>query len=834
MKSFKSSVFIFFLLIVFIYSSKAAANRIPDPESVIGFKLGSDYKLANWDQISKYFKILSQTSDKIQVLNLGKTEMDNDFLLAIISSPETLKNLQKYRDIQNKIRYAKISDGAELQGLVKEGKTVILLSCSMHSDETGASQMAPLLAYELVTSQSDVVKQILDNVIILMLPCTNPDGLEMIADYYMSLNPGPGVEIPEFPRLYNKYVGHDNNRDFYMFTQKGHKLIAKILYEQWFPEVVFDMHQKGVHFEDCRIFVPPFSDPVFPILNPIGIRQQELIGGYMSTDLTAGGYPWVQDHYKFTLWWQGGLRVASAFHNMTCILTEAASCDLASPIFPTPQQLQTAKENPPENPTVDYPQKWRADRPWRLADIVQQDKIAAMAVLKAIARNKDMIKTNFYKMNKESIEKGKTEKPFAYVIPADQHDIGAMTYFVEVMLRQDTSFEIATEEFTANGKTYPSGSIILYLAQPSRTNILSLMENYEFVKDLRPYDITGWTLPLQMGIEYRRIDTPFTATTKPYEKAVSSTKFIADLNPKTYYISANSIDHYRAANELLDQNFSLSMLTKPYKTNGQTLPAGSIAIAADPGLTEKIINLSQQLSLTVIAAEKKDSSKSKPITKSRVAIINEPNSTSAGWLRWTLENHKFDYTSIDSNDFNFENLNQKFDCILIVDSPTGQNCDVQIQQFVKNGGTVVAWSKMVLETAKILNLNITQVPDANDEEKFGCPGSILKMNVTTDHPITYGMQKETFVVFRNQEVVNAKKCKILGRYPKANPLISGWLMGPELIEDTPGIIYKTIGKGKVVLIGFEPVFRAQTLGTFKLVFNAIFNSTTPKSGWLEE
>lgn len=870
MKTLKSYFVASLVSLILCCSAIAQTNVIPTPESIIGFKLGSDYKLANWDQIAEYFYAIGKASNRIKIVELGQTEMGNTLLIALISSPENLKNLEKYKAIQHKLADPRLTSEAELPQLLKEGKTVVHISCSLHSDEVGATQMAPIVAYQLATENTPAINQILENVILILYPCVNPDGTQLVANHYMKQNPGPGARVTSLPRLYNKYTGHDNNRDFYMFTQKGHKLVAKQLYEEWFPEIVFDMHQKGSDFSASRIFVPPFADPVNPTIHPLVIRQQELIGGYMSTDLTAGGYPWVQDHSQFTLWWHGGLRTSVAFHNMIAILTEAAGANLASPITPSAARTERTRRSRRTTKdsnlimTVDYPVKWKGDRTWRLADIVEQDRLAVFAVLKAAARNRDMILRNFYIMNKDAIEKGKTEKPFAYVMTAGQHDIGAFVYLLEVMLMQDTDFHIATKPFTAGAKQYPTNSIILYLAQPARPNILALMEKQIFPSGKRPYDVAGWTLPLLMGVVYDRIDKPFTAETNAYTKAAPITKVVSHSKPKAYYIGVNSIDHFRAVNRLLEKGHSLSMLTSPSTINGHKIDPGSIVVKNQNNAAKDIELLKKDLSLTIIEADQAGASAGIALRKPRIAVVDNPRSMPVGWLRWLLEKYDFDFSLINSKDFEQGNLNSRFDVILFIERPGNETRDwrerrrrygrrsrnrdeqtqerseqlrqfdkqrekyaEQIRQFVKAGGTVVAWSNLADYMIETLNMDVTTIPASKDREKFGCPGSVLKIEVNTSHPITYGMQKNGFAFFRNNRALKANRHRVLGKYPNTNPLASGYLLGANVIQGTDNIIYDTIGKGRAVIIGFEPVFRDRPVGTFKLVFNSILYSVIP-------
>ncbi|MCP4723918.1 MAG: hypothetical protein GY863_02720 [bacterium] len=825
------------LLILLLVSSGFAfqSSNIPTPESVIGFKPGTEYRLANWDQISRYFNALGEASDRIEVTEVGKTPMGNPMLVALISSPENLRNKERIKDIQHKLADPRKTRDSELPALVREGKTVVLMTFSLHGSECGASQMSNILAYQLATQNDPITRQILDNVMIVMFPSANPDGVQLIADHYMSyINKGE-MQPPSLPRVYNKYVGHDNNRDWYMLTQDESKLIAHQLYDVWQPEIVFDMHQMGN--SGARFFLPPFADPINPVIHPLIVRQLALIGGYFSTDLIAEGYPWVENQSRFSMWWHGGMRTAPYFHNMIGILTEAASANLASPVPPRP--------NAPAVPaTINYPVPWQHDRPWTITDIVEQDRVAALALLKAAARNKDMFLNNYYIMNKDAIEKGNNEKPFAYIIPPDQHDKGATVYFLEIMLKQATEFKEAVEDFYAGGKRYPKGSIIAYLAQPARPHVEAIFSTQKYPSNLgQPYDITGWTLPLQMGVEYDKIDSQFEADTRPYDRALPVISGYSDEKPKTFYLGVNSIDHFRAVNRLVKNKYKGEMLTEPFELNGITLQPGSFVFKKKGKIEEEINRIKEEMSLTLIESKDSDKSGSVKFKAPRIAMIDNPRSMDLGWMRWLLEDNEFDYSLLYTDEILEGKLNKNYDVILVTTQPISKDdtqtsdrrrgtegtqtpgeASLKIREFVEKGGTAVSWGRSANYLINALGLDIQSAVPRAERRKFNIPGSVLKININTEHPVTYGMQDETYIFFRRNDAWKAGQGTVLGRFPSENPLVSGFTAGDDFIISTPGVIYEKFGKGKVVLINFEPTFRAQPVSTFKLVFNSIYHS----------
>lgn len=838
MKSSKlfSIITAFALIVVLNIDLLAFQSNIPTPESVIGFKPGTSYKLANWDQISSYFIKLGEASDRVEVHEMGKTEMGNPMLLALISSPENLRNKERIKEIQSKLADPRTMTSSDnIDALVSEGKSVVLFSMSLHANEVGASQMSPKLAYEFATKNDEITREILDNVVIVMFPGSNPDGVMLMADHYMSyINKGED-SAPSLPRVYNKYVGHDNNRDWYMLTQNESKIIAKEMYDVWHPEIVVDMHQMGN--SGARFFLPPFADPLNPLINPLIVRELQMIGGYFSSDLIAGGYPWVENGRTFSMWWHGGMRTAPYFHNMVGILSEAASANLGSPI-----PAGSIREYKTPLPTLNYPAPWENNREWTLGDIVEQDRIAAIAVLKSAARNKDMFLRNYYEMNKKSIEGVYPDQPFAYIMPEDQHDKAAMVYFLEIMMRQDTDFEMAANDFMADGKNYKAGSVIAFLAQPARAHVEGIFGTQLYSeKYSRPYDIVGWTLPMQMGVQYDKIKNSFSVNTYKILKSKPILTGNIDQKSKAIYIGANSTNKYKAVNTLIKKKYKAKIVTEDYIVEGKTITAGSVVFKKSGKIIEDLIELTKEYSLDVVSVNKSDKSKSKNLKAPRVAMIDNPNSMPTGWMRWLLERHGFDYELIYQGDFDAGDLNKRFDVILATNpamvkgvpserrrGPVRYKSTPELKSFVENGGTVVAWSNVADYTIQSLGMNVKNAVTRDMGNVFNIPGSVIRLTVDTNHPVTYGMQDETFVFFRRNNVWNAGQGKVLATYPSSNVLVSGFIKGEEVIANTPGIIYDEIGKGKVVLINFEPTFRAQPVGTFKVVFNAIYNSVVKK------
>ncbi len=509
---------------------------IPSPKSVLGFTPGDDRTIADWSQITDYFTRLDRASDRVSVETLGQSTLKRPLIVAFISARENILALEKYKDIQQQLADPrKVTDKLQRDKLIPNGKTVVAISCSIHSTEIVASQMSMQLAYELATAADADTREILENTILLLIPSPNPDGIDIVANWYRKTL-GTPFEGREPPELYHHYAGHDDNRDWFMLNLKETQLITRFFWHDWFPQIVYDVHQQGSN--GSRFFIPPFYDPANPNISPVLLRQVGLIGHKVAADLQAAGYRGVLTNALYDTWWHGGFRTAPYFHNSIGILSEAASARLMTPATVNREQLARSSTRGMRNATdssTNFPDPWPGGI-WRPRDIMDIEMIAARGVLSMAAKFRGDYLRNFYELGRKAVETPiEPNEPRAYLIPAGQGRDENVAKMIESLVGQGIEVYRMDKELHAthgpqvlqrtNAPTeklglyrtvidhpvtmeVPLGSYLVFLNQPQRSNILALFTPLVYPNRLtaqgeaeRPYDVAGWTLPLQMNVE---------------------------------------------------------------------------------------------------------------------------------------------------------------------------------------------------------------------------------------------------------------------------------------------------------------------------------------------
>ncbi len=518
--------------------SAAIVAQVPTPRSVLGFTPADDKTVADWNQITNYFARLDKASDRVAVREIGKTTLGKPMIAAFISSPENIRNLDRLRQMNAKLADPRsIKDDSELESLIKNGKTIASISCSIHSTEIVASQMSMNLAYELASSNDEDTKEILDNTVLLLIPSSNPDGIDIVANWYRKTL-GTKSEGTSPPELYHHYAGHDNNRDWFMLNLKETQAITKLYWQEWFPQIVYDVHQMGQ--TGARFVIPPFFDPPNPRIARSILREVGLMGYKMAADLQAKNIAGVATNTTFDTWWHGGFRSAPYYHNSIGILSEAASANLMSPVTITREQLQKNRParglaSPLEENTA-HPDAWTGGV-WRPADINEIELVASRAMLEMAAKFRPRYLRNFYELNKENLKADNTV-PKAFVIMAGQPNAEAVSRFIEILRWQGIEVHEMTRELwvkhspTEEFHEIPLGSFLAFTDQPQKNNVLSLFERQVYPHRVNangeaevPYDVAGWTLPLQMGVE-----TMEAWDVQDLEKHRGTLKFVKDIN----------------------------------------------------------------------------------------------------------------------------------------------------------------------------------------------------------------------------------------------------------------------------------------------------------------
>ena len=820
----------------------------PSPENFLGFKVGTDKKVADMHQIIEYFQILDKASDRILLREIGKTEMGNPFLVAIITSVANHKKLDRYQKIQQLLADPRRISDKEAEALVAEGRAVVMINCSIHASEIGASQMSMQLAYDLATRDDNgPFREILDNVILLLTPMHNPDGIQLVVDWYKK-NLGTKYEGGRMPWLYNKYVGHDNNRDWFMFTQAETQHTIKI-HNEWHPQVIVDMHQMGS--TGARLFVPPFVDPYEPNVDPILRQQVAMMGTFIASELTAEGKAGVQHSSGFDGWTPA--RAYHHYHGGIRILTEAASVRLATPITVSFDRLRSSVKEE----SVKMPLPWKGGR-WTLGDIVAYDYSAAKAALTNAARLRENWVRNYYRIFKKAVYR--KEGPYAYVVPTAQRDLATAIKMLKVLKMGCVEIHKARQSFTADGHTYPRGSFIVYLNQPFGGFAKALLERqvYPEIREYpgaplkTPYDVVGHTLPLLMGVEAIKIDAVFTAKTdllKSIEKPKGQLNMVPNAAGFVWGYSSN--DDVVALNRLLQKGYRVLWSADEFSSQGKTYLPGTMMVETNANLVRDLESLSTDLLVNFTGLKEMPQVKAYAVRPPRVGLYKSWSaSMDEGWTRFVLEKFEFPYESLHNQEIRQGNLNKKYDVIIFPDLENnvivngvsessipsdyaggiGEIGVQNIKDFIQSGGALITLNSAADFAIQSLHCGVENRVKGVNRRDFFIPGSLLKVLNATTHPIAYGYARDSAIFFRRSPVFAVMEGHSVVKYP-AQSLLSGWVSGEKFLINQSALVDIPYGKGKVILIGFPAQYRAQSHSSFRYLFNSIFYGASDPVLW---
>jgi hypothetical protein len=757
---------VFLLFLIFLLpASSVAQNNIPAPEEVLGFKPGDNRKLASWSKIVEYFERLDQASDRLKFEVLGKTTMGKPFVVATISSPENLSRLDEYQQIQarladpRKLGQASGRDAAAKQ-LIARGKTVVLITCGIHSTEVGSYLTSTLIAHRLASSNEPEIQSILQNTIILLVPSLNPDGVDIVKDWY-DKTLGTPYEGTEPPELYHKYTGHDNNRDWYAFTQVETQLTVDKIHNVWHPQIVHDIHQQGAF--GSRLFLPPYMKPVEPNVPKQIVDAYTTLGNWMADEMRAKGFVGITTDSTYDAW--SPSRAYSHYHGGVRVLSETASARIATPINVKFDELNSREGYDPKKESPNFGPLWHGGQ-WGLGDITKYMTTAAFLLLRNAAENRELWLQRFYEIGKDAVRPRMPGELRYFVIPASENS-ARLTQILErggVEVRYPRPFAI-------KGQTYSLGTAVIPLDQPYASFAEALLRprRYPDIRDekghpVAPYDVTAHALPLLFGVRVQEVFQPLSLTDA--------------VLPET----------------------------------------GSKRRCGDGVPTRRAIY------------------------RSSVPTLDE------GWTRWVLENDAncIHYRSINDKAIRAGNLIKEFDTIVFPDQGSSSIFNGHktltmppeltgglglagvdsLRQFVEAGGTLVMLNRASDFAIEHFKLPVRDVVAGLPRTNFYVPGSILRIELDTSHRITKDQGKESIAWLENSPVFeateNVRNVKVLAWYPRAgDPLLSGWLLGGNLIRGKAALVEVSTGKGRIILFGFRPQYRGQSLATYGLFFNSI-------------
>ncbi|MDQ6699758.1 MAG: M14 family metallopeptidase [Acidobacteriota bacterium] len=773
-----------------LFAAALAPAAVPTPKSHFGHEIGVDRVLLDWNKVVSYFYLLQKNSDRIRVKEIGKSAEGRPFIAATIASPETIRDLDRYLEIQRRLADPRITSPAQAEPFFAQGKNVVLMTCSIHATEVASTHSAVEFAYRMLTEDSPRFRAILQNTILLLVPSLNPDGVDIVTRWYRKTlgTPFEGTAPPE---LWQKYVGHDNNRDWYIFSQPETRATISQLHNVWHPEIVYDVHQQGA--SASRIFVPPWLDPVEPNVDAILAQEMNMMGTSMAADLTAAGKKGVAIHASYDFWTPS--RHYQAFHGGLRLLTESASARLASPITIQREQLdRNALGYDARERSWNHLEPWEGGT-WRLRDIIDYQQIAFESCLYNAAIHREEMLRNFYRVGQRAIAR---TTPSAFVIPAQQRDPGAARKMLETLAFGAVEIEKS-----------PDGGHVIRMQQPYSSYAKALLERQQY-PDLRmypggpprrPYDVTAHTLPLLFGVDVKTISEPAGRLVREEFPA---------REPATSFAASDS-DTWNTINRI-------------WKSGGSVWrnhTTGDFS-AKDPGAGWK------------------------QVQRPRIGLFNTyiPD-MDEGWTRWLLEQFGFEYTSIRNEDVRAGDLKRKFDVLVFPDQPAnnlvrgfeprampkeftgglGKEGAEALGDFASSGGTLLFFNRSTAYATGTLGVKATNVLAETANKDFYSPGSLLNVKLDLASPLTRGLPGEITIWSEHSPAWTTGESSI-AQYPASNVLASGWLLGEKYIAGKTALVDARLGKGHVILFGMRPQYRAQSYQAFKLFFNGLLYPTS--------
>ena len=797
--------------LVTLGSATSRLAGIPAPEDVLGFVPGDDRKLASWNQVLEYFTVLAKASDRVAFETLGNSTMGKPFVMATISAPENLARLSEYKKIQELLADPRKlgPPGARDQkaaGLIKRGKTIILITCGIHSTEVGSYLSSMLIAHRLASSNEPEIQEILRNTIILLVPSLNPDGVDIVKNWY-DKTLGTHYEGTDPPELYHKYTGHDNNRDWYAFTQVETQITVDKIHNVWHPQIVHDIHQQGEF--GSRLFLPPYMQPVEPNVPKQIVAGYTELGNFMAREMRAQGFKGITTDSTYDAW--SPSRAYSHYHGGVRILSETASCKIATPITVKFDQLRKGEQGyDPKKESANFGPVWRGGE-WHLRDITKYMTTAAFLLLRHASENREEWLSRFYEIGKEAVRPQERSELWGFRINSASN---WTSYYLEGILKRGGVEVIYTKRkpIVRNPhslRLWAAQEAIVRMDQPYGNFAKALLERQHY-PDLRsssgqpisPYDVTAHTLPLLMNVEVQ----PLLHSVKYETVEVERTGLMWGKRPPFTKIAV-----YKSAVPAMDEGWT------------------RWAIEHDANFLHEIVR-------------GKDESENGELT------VN----------LWSLEDQEA----------RAGNLREKYDAIIIPDQTRsailnghklrtmppeytgglGQEGVKGLRKFVEQGGTLVCLNRASDFGIEQFELPLRDVVADIPEREFFVPGSILRIELDTSDPLAEGMPKESIAWVEDSPVfeiigtgsgsdrintplgrignssdrVDPPNVRVIARYPSdKNPLLSGWLLGESRIRGKAALVEVTMGKGRIILFGFRPQYRGQSLATYPLFFNAI-------------
>ncbi|MCA0368710.1 MAG: M14 family metallopeptidase [Proteobacteria bacterium] len=868
------------------------AAHITTPREAFGFDIGADYQLVNYTQWEAYLKTLASQSDRMKLVEIGKTSEGRTQYIAIVSTPENLAHLDRYREIARRLAKAEGVSEAEAHAMAAEGKAVVWIDGGLHATETVPPQALIATVYEWLTAQDPEALRVLNDTVILFAPL-NPDGMELVSNWYMRNTDPLKREFNSLPVLYQKYVGHDNNRDYYLSAMAETTNVNRQFFREWFPQIIYNHHQTAP--AGTVVFMPPFRDPFNYNYDPLVMGTLSEVGAAMHSRLIEEGKPGstMRSGANYSTWNNGMERSITYFHNAVGLLTEITG-------HPTPSQIGLIPDN--QLPRNDLPMPI-APQPWHFAQSIEYSQSINRAVLNYASRNKDRLLFNIWRMGQNAIDKGNTDTwritptgvealeaaagenarridpalydrilhaperrdPRGYVIPADQADLPTAVAFLNSLIKTGVDVDRATRAFTVEGKTYPAGSYVVRTAQAYRPHVLDMFEPQDHPHDLQypggppklPYDATGYTLALQMGVKFDRILDGFQAPTERVSDVMAPPPGKIEGSGRAgWLIDHAPVNGYILSNRLLKAGVPVFWQEGETRAGRATLAPGALWIPADDKARPIIEAAVRDLGLNAYAAARAPGGEKIALKPVRIGLVDRyGGSMASGWTRWLLEQYEYPFQIVYPQRLDAGDLAKDFDVLVFAsdmiptdlsdqrDQPAPESIPAeyrpwlgtisanktypQIDAFVRGGGSVVTIGSSHRLAAALgapvqdVLLGADGKPPASTD--FFIPGALLRTEVDNRRPLAFGVTDRLDVFFnRNTGFRHAGEGASIVRYPEQVAVSSGWAIGPQKLSGADAVLDLPHGQGRVIVLGPDVVNRAQARASTRLLFNALF------------
>jgi len=803
------------------------ADDVRPPSDYLNRRIGTDFELADWSQVSGYYQELANRSPHVLLKSGGKTTEQRDFLYAVISSQQNLERLPEFKTYASWIADPRRCEPADLQTAIQQGKPFLFITPSMHSDEPASTEMGMQLAWQLATSEEQPWSTIREKLVVIILPSLNPDGVDHIVKWYRQ-HRGTAEEGSEMLKLYQYYTGHDNNRDWFSLTQQESKLLTRLLYHEWFPQVLWDPHQYGSQKE--RFFVPPYRDPLNPNLDPGIVAGINALGNRAILDMTNDGLTGIACGVSYDNWWNGGNRSVPCRHNIIGLLTEAASVNIASPVFVKKNDLKDPLGRSEYRPSNRFITPWKGGW-WRLTDIHRYQLSFGESLMTSLAREPEYWLKNAADAATRCIEQGRTGSPRGWIIPQGQHDLTTLNRFSQLLIESGVELQVLTEKTRIAGHEYAAGTLLIGRDQPYGNYAKDLLEFKPFPKGERPYDVAGWSLGALFGIDVVTVreDLP-TARRVVTSAAEAIAAYTPDPRLRDAPAGTLSTSDLASWSELARQ--------LGRGANYRFFAEGHAAGLLVPEATANG------------AGENQDAIVLKNLPRVGVYAPWDP-SMDEGWLRWMLDDAGFPFERLRNETVCAGRLGELYDVIILPDLTSrvleeGRSAiDPELnytgglageglrglEEFVSSGGKLIACDSAANWLVKQWSLPVQDVTLAPENKSFRCSGSVVRSR-PAESTITAGLPGEIPLMFaysKAWELTDSDESTgVSGKFTshldfsETNLLMSGHIDSEEVIAGKSGWVSGSYGEGTIHLFGFRPHYRGWSQGTFGLLFRAIF------------